>query len=190
MSPTVINGLPAHILFVHFVVVLVPLTALAVVAGAARPRWARRMGLILPVTALVTLGMVPVTTHAGEWLEQRSGHSALLERHTELGDSLLPWATALFLAATAVWWTGRRTATAANANADGNGNGNGNGNVNASGSGAAAAPSWLTTSWFRAAAVVLAVVVAAGAVVDVYRIGDSGAKAAWQGTAQSAGAPR
>lgn len=31
----------------------------------------------------------------------------------------------------------------------------------------------------RAAAVVLSVVVAAGAVVDVYRIGDSGAKAAW-----------
>lgn len=33
----------------------------------------------------------------------------------------------------------------------------------------------------RIAAVVLSLVVSAGAVVDVYRIGDSGAKAAWQG---------
>jgi hypothetical protein len=31
----------------------------------------------------------------------------------------------------------------------------------------------------RTAAVALAVVVSAGAVVDVYRIGESGAKAAW-----------
>lgn len=169
MSPTVVNGLPAHILFVHFVVVLVPLTALAVVAAAVRPGWARRMGVVLPVTALVTLALVPLTTHAGEWLEKRSGHSALLERHTELGDTLLPWATGLFLVATAVWWTARRTAPA----------------------GGTAAPSpLLTATWFRAAAVVLAVVVAGGAVVDVYRIGDSGAKAAWQGTAQSAPASR
>ncbi|SEO17999.1 DUF2231 domain-containing protein [Actinacidiphila rubida] len=171
MSPTVVNGLPAHILFVHFVVVLVPLTALAVVAAAVRPAWARRMGVVLPVTALVTLALVPVTTHAGEWLEKRAGHGALLERHTELGDTLLPWATGLFLVATAVWWTARRTAPAAAR--DG------------------AAPSGLLTAgWFRAAAVVLSVVVAAGAVVDVYRIGESGAKAAWQGTAQSAPASR
>jgi len=186
MSPTVINGLPAHVLFVHFVVVLVPLTALAVVAGAARPRWARRMGLILPVTALVTLAMVPVTTHAGEWLEKRSGDSPLLQRHTELGDGLLPWATALFLTATAVWWTGRRTAPAtATASADTSAA------PAATGSSAGSAgSSWRSASWFRAAAVVLAVVVAAGAVVDVYRIGESGAKAAWQGTTQSAGASR
>ncbi|MCL2731904.1 MAG: hypothetical protein FWE15_17990 [Actinomycetia bacterium] len=186
MSPTVINGLPAHVLFVHFVVVLVPLTALAVVAGAARPRWARRMGLILPVTALVTLAMVPVTTHAGEWLEKRSGDSPLLQRHTELGDGLLPWATALFLTATAVWWTGRRAApVTATASVDTSAA------PAATGSSAGSAgSSWRSASWFRAAAVVLAVVVAAGAVVDVYRIGESGAKAAWQGTTQSAGASR
>ncbi|MCL2553773.1 MAG: hypothetical protein FWE75_16685, partial [Actinomycetia bacterium] len=159
MSPTVINGLPAHVLFVHFVVVLVPLTALAVVAGAARPRWARRMGLIRPVTALVTLAMVPVTTHAGEWLEKRSGDSPLLQRHTELGDGLLPWATALFLTATAVWWTGRRAApVTATASADTSAA------PAATGSSAGSAgSSWRSASWFRAAAVVLAVVVAAGA---------------------------
>ncbi|CCB72017.1 conserved protein of unknown function (plasmid) [Streptantibioticus cattleyicolor NRRL 8057 = DSM 46488] len=35
MSPTVVGGLPAHVLFVHLVVVLVPLTALALVVCAA-----------------------------------------------------------------------------------------------------------------------------------------------------------
>ena len=169
MSPTVVDGLPAHVLFVHFVVVMIPLTALAVVAGAARPRWARRMGVVLPVTALVTLAMVPVTTHAGEWLEQRSGHGPLLRRHTELGDTLLPWALGLFLVATAVWWIGRRTAPVTSA---------------------VAGASWQRAGWLRAVAVVVAVVVAAGAVVDVYRIGESGAKAAWEGSTQSAPASR
>ena len=35
---SLVNGLPAHVLLVHFVVVLVPLTALAVVVCAVWPR--------------------------------------------------------------------------------------------------------------------------------------------------------
>jgi hypothetical protein len=167
---TVVDGLPAHILFVHFVVVLVPLTALAVVAGAVSPAWARRMGVVQPLLGLVTLGLVPVTTHAGGWLQRRVGDTPLLHRHTELGDTLLPWATGLFLVSAALWWTARRaSATPAPAAA----------------AGARAAAAWTSAPWFRVAAVVIAVVVAAGAVVDVYRIGESGAKAAWQGNYSS-----
>ncbi|HEY3482542.1 MAG TPA: DUF2231 domain-containing protein [Streptomyces sp.] len=160
MSLTHIDGLPAHVLFVHFVVVLVPLTALAAIACAIRPRYARRLGLTLPVLGLVTLGIVPLTTHAGEWLESRVGHDPLVEKHTELGDGLLPWAGALFLVTAAVWWAGRRLTQDAERTTDGG-------------------------AWWRApkvlhlTAVVLAVVIGAGAVVDVYRIGESGAKAAW-----------
>ncbi|MFF3615296.1 hypothetical protein [Streptomyces sp. NPDC002580] len=62
MSLTVVNGLPAHILFVHFVIVLVPLSALALIACAVWPGAARRLGLILPVLTLVTLATVPVST--------------------------------------------------------------------------------------------------------------------------------
>ncbi|MBY8880408.1 DUF2231 domain-containing protein [Actinacidiphila acidipaludis] len=179
MSPTVVDGLPAHILFVHFVVVMVPLTALAVVAGAVRQRWARRMGVLLPVTALVTLAMVPVTTHAGEWLERRSGHSPLLRRHTELGDTLLPWALGLFLAATVVWWIGRRTAPAVAPDGVDAGSTTDAGPARSGGG-------WQRAGWVRTVAVVAAVAIGAGAVVDVYRIGESGAKAAWEGTTQSA----
>ncbi|MEU8876131.1 DUF2231 domain-containing protein [Streptomyces javensis] len=162
MSITVVNGLPAHVLVVHFVVVLVPLSALAVVVGAIWPSAARRMGVVLPLLALVTLASVPVATNAGEWLEEHVDSNALVREHAELGDGLLPWAAGLFVLATAVWWTNRGSASAE------------------------AAPEERTRAVtprsaliVRAAAVVLSVVVAAGAVVDVYRIGDSGAKAAW-----------
>jgi len=62
MSLTHIDGLPAHVLLVHFVVVLVPLTALAAVVCAVRPQYARRLGLTLPALGLVSLALVPVTT--------------------------------------------------------------------------------------------------------------------------------
>jgi hypothetical protein len=166
MSLTHIDGLPAHVLFVHFVVVLVPLTALAAVVGAVQPRYARRMGLVLPLLGLVTLGMVPITTHAGEWLESRVGNDALIRKHTELGDGLLPWAMGLFVVTLAVWWLGRRLAQPVETAADA-----------PSASGGAR---WNSPTVLRTTAVVLAVAVSAGAVVDVYRIGESGAKAAWQ----------
>ncbi|WP_189934593.1 DUF2231 domain-containing protein [Streptomyces sulfonofaciens] len=159
MSLTVFNGLPAHVLFVHFVIVLVPLSALALVVCALWPEGARRLGVVLPVLALLTLLSVPVTTHAGEWLEDHVGSDPLIRRHAELGDGLLPWAGGLFVLALAVWWTaGRR----------------GSGRMRPSGSAA-----WTASVPVRVVAAVLALVVAAGSVVEVYRIGDSGAKAAW-----------
>lgn len=162
MSLNVVNGLPAHVLIVHFVVVLVPLSALAVVVGAMWPSAARRMGMVLPLLALVTLASVPLATQAGEWLEKHVDSNALVRRHTELGDGMLPWAAGLFVLATVIWWTNRRPAAAE------------------------AAPGERTRSAssrsvlvLRIVAAVLAVGVASGAVVEVYRIGDSGAKAAW-----------
>ncbi|MCN9244323.1 hypothetical protein NGF19_26655 [Streptomyces sp. RY43-2] len=156
---SLVNGLPAHVLFVHAVVVLVPLSALALVVGAVWPKAARRLGLILPVLAFASLVAVPLTTQAGEWLEQHVDSDALVRRHAELGDGLLPWVAGLFVLAAAVWWTtGRASAPQAGPSA------------------AAGARGGMVV---RVAAVVLSVVVAAGAVVDVYRIGDSGAKAAW-----------
>ncbi|MFJ7146911.1 DUF2231 domain-containing protein [Streptomyces sp. NPDC100445] len=153
-----INGLPTHILLVHFVVVLVPLTALALVVCAIRPGVARRMGVVLPLLALVTLVSVPLTTHAGEWLEEHVDSDALVRRHAELGDGLLPWAGGLFVLAVFVWWAARRTAP----------------------SGSGASPdTGMSAVPVRITAVVLSLALAGGAVVDVYRIGDSGAKAAW-----------
>ncbi|WP_330341987.1 DUF2231 domain-containing protein [Streptomyces sp. NBC_00557] len=154
---TLINGLPAHVLLVHVVVVLIPLTALALVAAAMWPRAARRLGAMLPLLAFVALASVPLTTHAGEWLERHVADDALVRRHTELGDGLLPWALGLFVLAAVVWWAARRGEAE---------------------SGRGGGLRWSALP-VRIVVGVLCVAVAAGAVADVYRIGDSGAKAAW-----------
>lgn len=161
---SLVNGLPAHVLLVHVVVVLVPLTALALVAAAIWPRAARRLGPLLPLLALVSLVSVPLTTQAGEWLERHVDGDALVRRHAELGDGLLPWVLGLFVLATAVWWAARRPAATA-------------------GTETAEATATTAGRWsalpVRIVVAVLSLAVAVGAVVDVYRIGDSGAKAAW-----------
>lgn len=162
MGPTLINGLPAHILLVHIVVVMVPLTALALVVSAVWPTWIRRLGIALPLLALVTLISVPITTHAGEWLEKHTDSDPLVRKHAELGDGLLPWALALFAVTVALWWLGRRALAQSS---DGESSG-----LN---------PAVGLSVPVRVAAIALSVIVAGGSVVQVYRIGDSGAKAAW-----------
>lgn len=47
MGPVLVNGLPSHVLLVRVVVVLVPLTALSLVACAVWPSVMRRFGLAL-----------------------------------------------------------------------------------------------------------------------------------------------
>ncbi|MGW1054647.1 DUF2231 domain-containing protein [Streptomyces sp. NPDC002521] len=155
---TLVNGLPAHVLLVHVVVVLIPLTALALVAAALWLRAAQRLGVLLPLVAFIALASVPLTTHAGEWLERHVADDALVRRHTGLGDGLLPWALGLFVLAAVVWWAGRRAPAESG--------------QGGSGMRWSALPVRIVVGVFSLA-------VAVGAVVDVYRIGDSGAKAAW-----------
>jgi hypothetical protein len=165
VGPTLINGLPAHVLLVHLVVVLVPLTALALVVATVWTTWIRRLGVVLPLLALVTLISLPLTTNAGEWLKKRIPSDPLVLSHANRGDSLLPWVVVLFVVAVGVWWFGRRAMAHSSADT----------HTGAGRSGAVA-----LSRPVRVAAIVLSVVVAAGSVVQVYRIGDSGAKAAWQ----------
>ncbi|MFR9796815.1 DUF2231 domain-containing protein [Streptomyces sp. MS06] len=153
---SLVNGLPAHVLLVHFVIVLVPLSALALVICAVWPQAARRLGVVLPLLALATLASVPLASDAGEWLERHVPSTSLVRRHAELGDGLLPWALGLFVLAAGVWWMARRAQPQE-----------------------AEAGSGRSLKLIRIATMVLSLVVAVGAVVDVYRIGDSGAKAAW-----------
>ena len=96
------NGLPAHVLLVHAVVVLVPLTSLLLVLVAVWPAARRRWASLTAVLAVITLVAVPLTTEAGEWLEHRLPHSDLIETHAELGDTMLPWAVGLALVALVV----------------------------------------------------------------------------------------
>ncbi|MDY0892779.1 DUF2231 domain-containing protein [Frigoribacterium sp. CFBP9030] len=98
-----INGLPMHPLVVHLVTVAFPTASLLILIGAFWPALRRRLGVITPLIALVSLIAVPLATSSGESLEERVGPSALLEAHTQLGDTLLPWAIAVFVVAVAQW---------------------------------------------------------------------------------------
>jgi len=167
VGPTKINGLPAHALLVHVVVVLVPVAAVMVVCSALWPAARRRLGVGTPVVAFAALVSVPLATHAGEWLEARVPSTPLVRRHTELGDSLLPWVLVLFVLAAGLWFLQRRAAVA--------------GGAAGGAAGAATRPGALFV-----VAAVLSVVAAVGSVVQVVRIGDSGAKAVWSGQVTSA----
>lgn len=171
---TTIGGLPAHILLVHAVVVLVPLSALLIVLVTVWPAARARFTLVAAIVAVVTLISVPLTTDAGEWLERRVERTQLLSNHTQLGDTMLPWAIGLAVIALAVLarqWHAARTLRTDSIRIGGS-------------PGAAHAGSPPRVWGGRGVSIglaVVAVVVAVGSVVTVYEIGDSGARATWQG---------
>jgi hypothetical protein len=149
------NGLPAHVLLVHFIVVLAPLTAVLVILCAVWPAARQRLVWLTLLLSLVTAVLTPLTTDAGEWLEHRVGRSPLVHTHARLGDTMLYFSLALLVAAVLVTVVHVRA-----------------------GRGHALS---------RALSLIVAVfVVAAGVatMVQVYRIGDSGAKATWSQLAQ------
>ena len=101
---TVFNGLPAHVLLVHFLVVLVPLTALLEIACALWP--AVRRGQIVWLTlilAIVTMVLTPITINAGEWLYDLRRHpEPILQQHAERGEWMIYFAVALLVVAVAL----------------------------------------------------------------------------------------
>jgi len=160
-----INGLPAHILLVHAIVVLLPLAALLLVLTAVSPAIRRRLAGPNAILSVLVVALVPVTTSAGEWLEHRVTESALLRDHTELGDTAIWAALPVALLATAIWWRQREAQKPAD------------GTPTARQRAYLAPESRAITRIF----VALAVVIAGSAIYDTYRIGDSGAKASWTG---------
>lgn len=160
-----INGLPAHILLVHAVVVLVPIAAAMLVAAAVWPAARRRLGAATPVAAAVAFLSIPPATQAGEWLQARVPDSPLVRAHAGMGHDVIPFAGLMVVLAALVWWRQRQ------ADAD----------PRPAGPGAALATELRTPTDRRTVVIaVAAVLVAAGAVVTTVRIGDSGAKASWQ----------
>jgi len=98
-----IAGLPLHPLIVHAVVILVPLTALALILGAFLPAARKRLGIVTPLAALVVLVLVPITMLAGEALAEQVGPVPAVVHHADLGRLLWPWTLAMFLVAAVQW---------------------------------------------------------------------------------------
>ena len=144
------NGLPAHVLFVHFIVVLAPLTAILAILCALWPAARQRLVWLVLALSLVVTVLTPLTTEAGEWLEDRVGRSPLVHAHTELGDTMIYFALALLVAAVLLTV------------------------IHVSAARARPVSTVLTTL-----VAVFVVVAGVATIVQVYRIGDSGAKATW-----------
>jgi hypothetical protein len=152
-----ITGLPMHPLLVHAVVILTPLTALALVLGSVWPAARRRLGIVTPLAALLLVVLVPLAVAAGEALRDIVGPQPAVQAHEGYGRMLLPWVIGMFVVAAAQWawfrWGVREATDAPRPGA-------------------------------RAVTVVLAVLavaVAAGTTLMVVIIGDSGARAVWGG---------
>ena len=178
--PTQINGLPAHALLVHAVVVLLPVASLLVIFAAWWPAARRRLGLATPILALASLALVPVTTHAGQWLLDKLPKTALNQRHADLGRGLLIWAIGLGVFGVVVYALGfvsdRQAAQVGSAQRVSVGAG-----AAAETQPAPAAPARSPMLAITLVVAVLATVVSVGTIVQVVRIGDSGAKAVWSG---------
>lgn len=161
--PMVVNGLPAHVLMVHLVVVLVPAAAVLLILAIVWPAARERIGIFGPLIAAITLVLVPLTAEAGEWFKDRLDiHDETIEHHADLGSTMVYWSIGVFVLAVA-WW------------------------IIASNSGRKLLAKMGPLETFAANKVVrilvgiLAVVVAVGSVYTVIMIGDTGAQATWSG---------
>ncbi|HTI21254.1 MAG TPA: hypothetical protein VL652_09690 [Kutzneria sp.] len=185
-----INGLPAHILLVHAIVVLLPLSALLLAVSAIWEKTRRRLAGPNAILAVLVLLLVPVTTNAGEWLERRVPRTDVLSAHTELGDTAVFVAIPVAILALVVWWRQRESAAAAQSPVESTVDGSGGTTTmtrTAAGRRTFLAPASKTLT---TVIMVLAVLVAGGACYQIYRIGDSGAQASWQGKFSTDPAPR
>jgi hypothetical protein len=146
-----VNGLPAHILLNHFVVVLGSLTAILAIACALWPAARRRLIWLVLALGVTTLVLTPLTASSGEWLLRQVGPSSpVLDSHAALGQTLVYMVAALAAALALLAAVHIRQARG-----------------------------HAVKTAVHAAVSVLVVVAAVTVLVQTYRIGESGARAAW-----------
>ncbi len=158
-------GLPAHPLFVHLPVVLVPIAGLMAVAFAIRPKWLDRFGWwLVVVTGVGALGAI-LAAGSGEALEESVRETELVEQHAEAGETAEFIAIAFFVVVLAIvafrWWSRRKAAS---------------GGTEIAHAGALA----VVTS-------VLLVVSGGGAAFAIADAGHQGAQATWEGEGDESG---
>jgi len=167
---TIYSGLPAHPLFVHVPVVLIPVTLVAAIALMVRPDWLGRYGIALSIASIVAMSSVFLTMQAGGALENElhlHGEAArLISEHSQAAHILAIVYTA-FTALVILAFAARRIS-------------GGRPTGLAIADRLLSPPAMLTT--LRVLVVVLALV----AGFFTFRTGDLGAKAVWAGKLQAA----
>ncbi len=167
---TIYSGLPAHPLFVHVPVVLIPTTVVAAIVFAIRPRWLARYGIALAVVSIVAMSSIFLTMQAGAALRAALGlqgeAAKLISEHSHAAH-ILAYVYVVFTATLIVTFAAQRISGGMP-------------------TGLGIADGLLSSrSVFTALRVVL-VALSIGAGYMVFRTGDLGAKAVWEGRLQAA----
>jgi hypothetical protein len=177
--PVTIGGSPTHVLIVHVVVVLLPASVVAALILVAVPASRRAYGLLTLAVGFVACMAIPFAFLSGSGLRARLPPSPLIAAHVALAHELLPIAAAFGLALAAFVGVDllRRVRRE---------------RLNEVESRIVAAAPGLdryaqahTLDGAQRATAVLLVLLAVATGVQVYRVGDAGAKAAWSGRLSS-----
>jgi hypothetical protein len=166
---TSIFGLPAHPLFAHVPVVLVPLAAIGAVL-MCWPKLRARIGWWV-IGILVVAGIATqFAVSSGQNLKEYVTETSLVRDHTRMGENLRPWLLLMFLCLLGVLIIDRvvqkRASAASGDTTAGDSRGAGRDVMRIASTGLLA----------------LALVFSAMSVYWVYEIGHSGSKSVWQKT--------
>jgi cytochrome bd-type quinol oxidase subunit 2 len=106
-----IFGLPAHPLVVHLAVVLVPITALAVIVAAVRPSFRRRYHVHLFALSVVGLLATFAARKTGEEMFKWMNQDPPVAHHRDLANVATVLTFLFVLATGAMTWIERRSST-------------------------------------------------------------------------------
>jgi hypothetical protein len=167
---TIYGGLPAHPLFIHVPVILIPTTIVAAIVFVVKPQWLTRYGIALALVSIVAMSSIFLAMQAGAALRgalHLQGQSAkLISEHSQAAH-ILAIVYVAFTAVLIVTFAAQRIS---------GGMPTGLGILDS-----LLTPRPMLTA-LRVALVLLAVV----AGYMCFRTGDLGAKAVWQGRLQAA----
>jgi uncharacterized membrane protein len=167
---TIYGGLPAHPLFVHVPVVLIPTTVMAAVVFMFKREWFSRYGIALAVVSIVAMSSVFLAMQAGAALRGKlnlQGEAAkLISEHSQAAH-ILAIVYVLFTATLIVTFAAQRIS----------------GDMP---TGVGIVDGLLSSKSMFAALRIVLVLLSIVAGYMCFRTGDLGAKAVWQGRIQAA----
>jgi hypothetical protein len=100
------HGLPTHALIVHFTVIALPTAAITAIIVALWPWARRRYGVLVGLLTIAAVAAVPVTVKSGQDLYTRQSarfgpaettEAGLMQKHMDLAEALPKWTYLLLL---------------------------------------------------------------------------------------------
>jgi hypothetical protein len=166
---TIYSGLPAHPLFVHVPVILIPSTIVAAIIFMVKRDWFARYGIALALVSIVAMSSIFLTMQAGAALRSAlnlQGEAAKLISEHSHAAHILAIVYVLFTATLIVTFAAQRISGGMP-------------------TGLSVVDGLLSSKSMYTALRMLLVVLSIGAGYMCFRTGDLGAKAVWQGRLQA-----